>query len=189
MVDSISEIVNKKFNENDQRLNHIHNVVKLAKELANLNDINIEDAEIAALFHDFYRLDNLEAQISKLELKTVKMYSNTPAAFHGFCASNYLKNEFNIKNKDILNSVSYHTFGRKNMSKLEKIIFLADKLSYDRDFEGINDLRKVSYINIDEATCLTMKSLINYYQINKFSIHEDLFQAYEELKEKCSCQM
>ena len=51
---------------------------------------------------------------------------------HGKLGAYYAKEEFNIKDKDVLNAIAYHTTGRPNMSLLEKIVFVADYIEPNR---------------------------------------------------------
>ena len=43
------------------------------------------------------------------------------------------------------------------MALLEKIIYLADYIEPNRDFEELESLRRLSYTNIDEAMALGLK--------------------------------
>ncbi len=47
-----------------------------------------------------------------------------------------------LQTQHILNAVRYHTTGRAGMSLLEKIIFIADFTSAERDYNGIKTMRK-----------------------------------------------
>ena len=48
------------------------------------------------------------------------------------------KREYGIKDEEILNAIRFHTTGRKNMTKLEKLIYLADYIEPNRKyFEGL----------------------------------------------------
>jgi len=51
---------------------------------------------------------------------------------HSFAGRIIAEEEFKMKDRDILNAIRNHTLGRKNMSVLEKIIFVADSVSPGR---------------------------------------------------------
>ena len=65
-----------------------------------------------------------------------------PEILHGPVGAWIAENEFHITNEDILNAIRYHTTGRANMSKLEKIIYIADMIEPNRKFDGVEELRE-----------------------------------------------
>ena len=64
-------------------------------------------------------------EISLLELKK-------PSLLHGKAAAALLKEKFEIEDEDVLEAVANHTFGKKNMGNLAKILFVADKIEPNR---------------------------------------------------------
>lgn len=59
--------------------------------------------------------------------------------------------EFNIDDEDILNAIKFHTTGRAGMSDLEKIIYISDMIEPSRNFPGVEDLRKIANIDLEEG--------------------------------------
>ncbi len=51
--------------------------------------------------------------------------------------------EFNVTDKEVLNAIRYHTTGRAGMSKLEKVIYVADMTEPGRNFPGVENLREL----------------------------------------------
>ena len=49
-----------------------------------------------------------------------------------------------LQDEDILNAIRYHTTGRAEMSKLEKIIYIADMIEPNRKFDGVEALREIA---------------------------------------------
>jgi nicotinate-nucleotide adenylyltransferase len=54
---------------------------------------------------------------------------------HQYTGEYIANNHFHINDKDILNSIKYHTTGRANMSTLEKLIYVSDKIEPNRNFD------------------------------------------------------
>ena len=52
--------------------------------------------------------------------------------------------------------------GAEQMSTLEKIIFLADYIEVNRDFDGVDDLRQAARRDLDEAVLLGYDSTIRH---------------------------
>ncbi|MPN28243.1 hypothetical protein SDC9_175684 [bioreactor metagenome] len=84
---------------------------------------------------------------------------------------------------DILNAVSYHTTGRSNMSQLEKIIYLADAIEPNREYPGVDELRKAAFVNLDEACILSLSRTIDYVKSQNLFLDEDTIEARDYLKE------
>ncbi|MBP3560278.1 MAG: bis(5'-nucleosyl)-tetraphosphatase (symmetrical) YqeK [Clostridia bacterium] len=167
----------------EKRYIHSLNVADSAKKLARLYGYDEEIAYTAGLIHDCckdtpaglqlsYMLEN-GVELSEYELGVAKLY-------HSICGSVFVKKEFGIDNQDIINAVRYHTTGRKNMSLLEKIIFIADFISDERDYNGVEIMREKAVKSLDEAIVeglsFTIKDLIDQGRI----IHPDTLDAYND---------
>lgn len=177
-----TEILRERLTE--KRFIHSLNVAESSKELARLYGCDEEIAYTAGLIHDCckdtpaglqlsYMLEN-GAELSEIEISTAKLY-------HAMSGSIYIKKEFGIENEDIINAVRYHTTGRKNMCLLEKIVFIADFISAERDYDGVEIMREKAVRSLDEAIVeglgFTIKDLIDRGE--RF-IHPDTIDAYNE---------
>lgn len=175
------EILKSRLSEN--RFIHSLNVADSARELALIYGSDPEKAYTAGLIHDCckdvapglqlsYMLENKE-ELSKWEI-------NVPKLYHAICGRIYAKNEFGITDEDMLNSVRYHTTGREGMSLLEKIVFIADFISAERDYVGVDVMREKALHSLDEAIeeglAFTIKTLIDGGKI----VHPDTLGAYND---------
>lgn len=61
---------------------------------------------------------------------------------HGPVGAYIAQSEFGITDEELLNAIRFHTTGRASMSRLEKIIFVADMIEPNRRFDGVERLRK-----------------------------------------------
>ncbi len=52
---------------------------------------------------------------------------------------------------EVCSAIAWHTTGRAGMSLLEKLIYLADYIEPTRDFEGVETLRRLAYMDLDAA--------------------------------------
>ena len=96
---------------------------------------------------------------------------------HGLAGSIIAKHIMGIEDEDVLNSISYHTTGRKNMTILEKIIYIADYIEPMRNFPGVDELRKIAYSNLDEALLLSFDNTIKYVITKGQLLHLDTIEA------------
>ena len=61
------------------------------------------------------------------------------------------KRDYGIDDEEVLSAIEYHTTGKEVMSDIEKLIFCSDMLEENRDFDGVNKLRKSIEKSLDEG--------------------------------------
>lgn len=87
------------------------------------------------------------------------------------------KEKYSVNDSDILNAVRYHTTGRPNMTNLEKIVYLADYIEPGRDFPGVEEMRAISYEDLDRALLSALeKTIVHVVSIGQI-LHEDTVRA------------
>lgn len=172
-------------NLTEKRRIHTYAVVKEAAALSERYGEDEEKAEIAALFHDFFRNvpeNALNAYIRQLGLEPV--YLNNSNLAHSKIAAIVMERDYDITDRDIINAVSYHTTGRANMSKLEKIIYLADAIEPNRNYPGVEEIRKMAYIDLDEACLLSLNHSIEYIESRGLYLDHDTVMARDSLRKE-----
>lgn len=155
-----------------KRYEHTIAVTKLSLELAKQYGIPTELALNAAMLHDITKQESIDTQLQMIEKSDImndNILAENENIYHSITAYIYAKNTLKIDNQDVLNAIRYHTTGRKNMSILEKIIFTADTVSYDRTYKDAKRLRELSFEDINECILLITKFLITDL-INKQSV-------------------
>lgn len=179
-LDIISYIEN---NLNKKRLNHTYGVRDTAVKLAKIYGEDEEKAELAALFHDMAKHikgDNLNYYVKHLGLDN-KYLDNSNLA-HGKIAAILMKKDFNVDDEDIISAVSYHTTGKENMTLLEKIIYIADAIEPNRDYPGVEELRKLAFNNLNKAIILSMESTIKRVDELGGYLDDDTIKALDYLR-------
>jgi predicted HD superfamily hydrolase involved in NAD metabolism len=141
---------------NPSRFEHSYNVAMLAVDLALKHNESVFKAQIGGLLHDCAKnMDHKEMiNILKKDKNTkflLDIYKFSPHLLHSFAGEVIAEKEFKIKNKDILNAIKNHTLGRLNMSNLEKIIFVADCCSKDRELKEAKSICSLAKTNLDKA--------------------------------------
>ncbi len=137
-----------------KRFNHSVNVAQECEFLAKLYGEDTEKAYFAGLLHDICKEEENEVQLRLVEesgLSVLDEERESRPLWHAIAGAYYIKNEFGIKDIDIINAVRFHTIGRAGMSRLEEIVYLADLVSADRDYKDVDKMRKLAHTNIDEA--------------------------------------
>ena len=173
----------KQYISDKQRIKHSIGTEKMAVRLAKKHGANQEKAAVAGLLHDIGK--NLPRDMQQRLIKQNGMVIRPVEALgieilHGHFGAMILKKN-GICDESILNAVKYHTVAAKKMTKLDKIIYLADVTEPSRSFRGISKLRKLSKKNLDDAMLwalsLTMKSVLKRKRI----LHPNSVKAYNRL--------
>ncbi len=167
----------------EKRYIHSINVADSAKELAIIYGADVEKAYTAGLVHDACKDMPAGLQLSYLlenKVALTELEINTPKLYHSICGRAFVEKEFGITDEDMLNAVRYHTTGRECMSLLEKIIFIADFISAERDYDGVDIMRQKAVRSLEEAIVeglsFTIKDLIDAGRV----VHPDTIGAYNE---------
>ncbi|GIN71003.1 hypothetical protein J14TS2_14780 [Bacillus sp. J14TS2] len=168
------------------RYQHTVRVLETAIILADRYGEDVPKVELAAIFHDYAKMMAV-AELKKLLLKAnedSRLIEYHSELWHGPVAAYLAREEFAIEDNDVLNAIRYHTTGRANMSRLEKIIFLADYIEPQRDFPGINETRELARKNLDESVLKALSNTIAFLLTKKATIYPDTFEAYNDLIRK-----
>ena len=59
-------------------------------------------------------------------------------------------------------AIKSHTVGQPKMTRLEKIVFLADHLEEGRHFKGVATMRRLAFKDLDQAVLATTTNMLNY---------------------------
>ncbi|SNS34787.1 putative HD superfamily hydrolase of NAD metabolism [Anaerovirgula multivorans] len=169
---------------NPKRYRHTLGVVKASIYLAEKYHEDTMNAKIAALLHDFakdYTRQQLMECVRTYGVVTDNIIMEAHELLHGKVAASIAKIEFNINNENILNAIENHTTGREGMSKLEKIIYLADFIEEGRNYPGVNELRKIAAEDLDKAVLQALNNTIIYVLSIEKLLHPNTLYARNEL--------
>ena len=150
-----------------KRFQHTMNVKNLAVRMAQHYGVDTEKAALAAILHDSAKeLPRTELlQIMQDNAIIKKGTQNRPEpVWHGICAAILAKTQWNVQDEEIRSAIACHTTGKENMSKLDKILFLADMTSAERDYPGVEELRSLEMRNLDKAMIQALKMTISFVE-------------------------
>lgn len=166
-----------------KRYEHSICVAKEAAFLAKKYGVDVEKAQIAGILHDIMKDTSSDDQLKTITefgiiLNDIELSSKK--LWHQIAGAAYCKGALGIDDEDIINAIRYHTSGRKNMSKLEKVLFIADYTSSDRDYKGVDDMRRYALISLEKAMVEGISyTLIELAEGRKLII-SDTIDAYNE---------
>ncbi|WP_326511544.1 bis(5'-nucleosyl)-tetraphosphatase (symmetrical) YqeK [Clostridium intestinale] len=167
-------------NLKESRYEHTLGVVKTAKALAKINGVEEEKAELAALIHDSAKNMHINSMKKMLEENFEQIddiEEKTPQLLHGKVAAIIGRNIMGIEDEEVLSAAAYHTTGKKNMTLLEKIIYIADYIEPNRVYPGVEELRKLTFEDLDKGVIVGLNNTINYILKQGGLIHPNTIEA------------
>jgi predicted HD superfamily hydrolase involved in NAD metabolism len=138
-----------------------------ANKLALKYNVDTEKAKVAGLLHDCAKIKG----------------DSSNNLLHAKEGSELAQVVYNINDFEVLDAIRYHTTGRRNMTMLEKVVFIADKIEPNRKYEGVEKLRSMAYLNIDDAIIKSIMDTIAYVRKRNLKLDSDSLETLEFLKE------
>lgn len=171
-----------------KRVAHVVGCEAEAVELALHWGEDPEDAAEAGILHDITKKLVLSEQLilcekygiinDTAEVENVKLlHAKTGAAL--------ARELFNISDR-VYDAIRWHTTGRPDMTLLEKIIYMADYIEPNRDFEGVEKLRKLAYEDLDAAMALGLEMSLEDIRSNgqePYHATADAYQWYTAMRQ------
>lgn len=134
-----------------RRFCHAVGCCQSAAHLAEIHGEDVALAARAAILHDITKALDLPAQQRLCKKYGVQLSDGCVRdVLHGYTAAEIAKTVFGECDA-IYSAIRWHTTGRANMTKLEKIIYLADYIEPTRDFDGVAELRELAEKDLDAA--------------------------------------
>ena len=173
LIESIKNDLKNSLSE--YRYNHSICVMNKCIELAKVYKVDETEAALAGLLHDNAKEMTYEEYIEyanengitfdEIELKVVGL-------LHGKVGADIAKKKYGISDS-VKKAIEVHTTTSKDMSILDKILYVSDKIEESRD-DKIKDIeleRKIATEDIDKAMLLILDGTINELINNKKLIH------------------
>ncbi len=166
------------------RFIHSVNVADEAKRLAVKYGADAEKAYTAGLVHDIMKDLPKQEQLEmfrkySVELSGVELAS--PKIWHAVCGELFLRNELNVSDEEILSAVRYHTTAKAGMSLLEKVLYVADYTSAERDYPDVDVMREKADRSLEEAMLYGLQFTIDEMVKEGRPVHPDSLDAYNEV--------
>jgi len=171
---------------NPNRVKHVLGCRDTAAELAKVWGANETDAARAGLLHDITKaLDGpLQLTLCHEYGKVLDEFSEkNPKTLHALTGSLVAERIFG-ENEAVVKAIESHTTGKPAMNTLEKIIYVADYMEPNRDFPGVEDLRRLAYTDLDGALKLGLEMTLTMLVQQKRQISPASSQALAYLEQK-----
>ena len=159
-------------------------VAEEARRLAPQFNLDAEQAFVAGLLHDIGGaiLENERVSLAqKYGLSIQEAEKELPLLLHQTFSAILAQEEFGITDPVILSAVACHTTLKAGASPFDKLIFIADKLKWDRAHRApyLTELEAAIELSLDQACyCYLNWAFTTGMPV----IHPDTQAAFDELK-------
>ena len=174
-----------------KRYEHTLGVAYTAAALAMCYGEDILKAELAGILHDVAKAkksselkDDMKGYIDPYtDGDYVALIADkAPQILHAIYAPYLAKKDYKIEDKDILSAIRWHTTGKKDMTMMEKIVFVADYIEPNRKkLPDLDRIRTLSFHDISEAVKVTAKSTIEYLGSQGMYIDKFTYELSDEV--------
>jgi len=148
-----------------ERYRHSLRVEAAAILLADHYKVNRSKASLAGLLHDCSRFLSCKQMLIKARrfgIPIGPMEKLEPKLLHAKLSAKIARQDFKIKDRQVLSAIALHTVGAEKMSKLDKIIYLADHIEGERNYKEVQKVRKLAFLDLDSAIVESTGAMIKY---------------------------
>ena len=166
-----------------KRYHHSLCVADEAVRLAEKYGGNKEKAYLAGLLHDITKNATEQEHLhifQEFGIMLNDVEKNAEKLWHAVSGAAYIEHILGINDSEIITAVRYHTTARADMSQLEKLLYLADFTSSDRDYDDIDIMREKVEISMEAALDYALSYTINDLVSRGKPLHIDTINAYNE---------
>lgn len=165
------------------RFYHSQCVAAEAEKLARRYGADPEKARLCGILHDVMKDTPAQEQLKILEksgiILTVAQRRNRKL-WHALSGAAYLRDALGIADQEILGAVECHTSGKGGMSLLDKVLFVADYISADRDYPGVEELRVTAYRSLEEAMVEGIRFTVDELMGQELPVAAESIEAYND---------
>lgn len=168
----------------ERRIFHSECVSESAAALAEKYGADPEKAKLAGLLHDVMKNASKEEHfeyIRKAGYEMNRIDETNRKVWHQKSGAAFLKVNGIVTDEEILSAVAWHTTGRAGMSLLEKIVYIADFISADRDYNDVGVVRRLAGHSLEEAILYTSRYTINKLVSQDLPIHPATVDCYNDM--------
>ena len=146
-----------------KRMPHVLGTEQEAVRLARQYGADETQARVAALLHDCTKKLDMDRQLTlcaQYHIQLDDLERHALKLLHAKTGAAIARDVFGVDDA-VYRAIYWHTTGHPNMTKLEKIIYLADYIEPTRDFPGVEALRRTVYEDLDRGLLMGLTMTID----------------------------
>lgn len=170
-----------------KRYEHTLCVAYTAVSLAMVHGVDTDSAILAGMLHDCAKCLPGKKLISICEKNNISVseveMQNPSALLHAKAGSHLAHEKYGIDDEDILNAIRYHTTGRPDMSRLEKIVYIADYIEPNRTHAAnLVEIRRMAFQDLDKTLFKILEDTLAYLASTSGQIDSMTKETYDYYK-------
>lgn len=170
------------------RYRHTLGVEKTMRVLAARWGYDIKKAALTGLLHDCAKgmdLERMDAYVDAHGLRVDEGRRASVALLHAVASAAMARAEYGVTDPEILTAIRYHNTGHTPMSRLDRLLYIADMTEpHRKPFPWMGALRSLAMEALDEAACDTMRIKLDYIRRRGKDIHPDTAAACAALEKE-----
>lgn len=131
----------------EKRFSHSQCVADSCAELAAQYGADIERARLAGILHDVMKDTPPQEQLKLIEKSGIMLSAaerRNEKLWHAVAGAAFVRDVLQLDDQEIVDAIACHTGGKSHMTVFEKVLFVADYISADRDYPGVEKLREAA---------------------------------------------
>jgi len=168
-----------------KRVAHVLGCREAAVSLAQRWGADETDAARAALLHDITKALDGPLQLtlcSEYGIILDEFSRKYPKTLHALTGAYVAKRIFG-ENEAVVDAIFSHTTGKAQMNTLQMIIYIADYMEPNRDFPGVEELRKLAYEDLYKALELGLNMTLQHLARQENEVSPASKEALDWLKQ------
>lgn len=147
-----------------KRWEHVKGVMETSVMLARRFGGDPVKADLAALLHDVAKFWPIEKQQTIMIENGLnpELLEHDKQLLHAEIGAFVAQRDYGVMDEEVLDAIRYHTSGRVGMTKLDKIVCLADYMEPGRSFPGVDRIRELAEHSLEEALMAGFDSTITF---------------------------
>ena len=158
---------------------------QLATELAGIYNVDRQKAIVAGLLHDCAKGLSDEELIScanRYHIPLDQVQLTQPVLLHAPLGAKLVQIELGITDNEILHAIAVHSTGSRGMSRVDKVLYVADSSEPNRDYPGVQHIRDLaSSGDLDGALLKAMETKIRYVIGQRLMLHPLSMEAWNDV--------
>ena len=169
-----------------KRIAHVLGTEETAVKLAEKYGADVDKARVAALLHDCTKRLTMEEQLALCEKYGIvldELEQRALTLLHAKTGAALAREVFGADD-EICNAILWHTTGKPDMTRLEKVIYLADFIEPSRSFPGVEALRRTVWQDLDQGLLMGLSMTIEEMEEMGNPVHHNTIEARDYLRGK-----
>ena len=163
----------------EKRFAHSIGVMNMCEKLAKQYGADEKKAKLIGIVHDIAKEmsdEEMLEYVRKNKIAITETEKQIPQILHGKIAADMCKKKYDFDD-EMCEAIAYHTTGKENMTLLQKVLFVGDKIDETRTYDSAKELRNIAFQSLDEAIIKNIDETLKINIKRKSLIVEESIKA------------